>query len=226
MGRAKSYRYKGGSSYSFNKYDKYDKYDKDFVLVDFETPSVPTATDSSTGDVKGLIDFAPGDAFSQKGFVIESFVGGANAAEAEDEILYNNTAESPFSRSAIAALDTFGFTGKGGQPNQGLAPNFFTGDLEVIYFEKDKWDEPAEREDFRFKGVYAAGIALTGNSALADVTLTFTGYRDGDKEFEFTKTVASGGFIKSDYRGKIDRLVISDGAPLKDFVIDNFMAEV
>jgi hypothetical protein len=221
MGRAKAYRYKGGSSYSFNKYDKYDK---DFVLVDFETPSVPTATDSSTGDVKGLIDFAPGDAFSQKGFVIESFVGGANAAEAEDEILYNNTATASLIPSAIAALDTFGFTGKGGQPNQGLAPNFFAGDLEVIYFEQDKWDEPAEREDFRFKGVYAAGIGIS--SALAEVTLTFTGYRDGDKEFEFTKTVASGGFIKSDYRDKIDRLVICDNDANKDFVIDNFMAEV
>jgi hypothetical protein len=213
MGRSKSYLYKGGSSYGFNKYDKYDKYDKDFVLVDFETPSAGTS---------GFIDFTPGNDFSQNGFVIESFVGGADASEQEDEILYNNTAN--IRQSAIDSLNTFGFTGKNGQPNQGLTPNFFSGDLEVIYFEKDKWNKPAEREDFRFKGVYAAGNGL--NNVLAEVTLTFTGYRDGEKEFEFTKTAASGGFIKSMYDDKIDRLVIRDQSNLTDFTIDNFMAEV
>ncbi len=215
MGRAKAYRYKGGSSYSFNKYDK------DFVLVDFETPSVPTAS---------FIDFEPGDNFSQKGFEFESFINGVDASvspvqDAGDEILYNNTSTG-LNTSAIAALNKFGFTGKNGQPNQSLAPNFFGSDLEVTYFEKDKWNEPAERENFRFKGLFASAYDLW--NALDNVTLTFTGYRDGDKEFEFTKTVASGGFIKSNYRDKIDRLVITDGinGGDKDFVIDNFMAEV
>lgn len=98
----------------------------------------------------------------------------------------------------------------------------------MTYFEKDKWDEPAEQEDFRFKGLFASGIdgSYGATDALATVTLTFIGYREGDKEFEFTKTIASGGFIKSDYRDKIDRLVIKDGDANNDFAIDNFMAEV
>ena len=212
MGRAKSYRYQGGSSYSFNKYDK------DFVLVDFETPTVPASS---------FIDFQPGDNFSQKGFEFESFIDGVDASDvpnALDEILFNKNSIGIIP-SAIAALETFDITGKNGQDNQGLCPNFFWSDLEVIYFEQDKWDEPAEREDFRFKGLYAAGYGI-GSDALSTVTLTFIGYRDGEKEFEFTKTVASGGFIKSNYRDKIDRLFITDNNNDTDFVIDNFMAEV
>jgi hypothetical protein len=210
MGHKQNHSYKGYSSY---------KQDEDFVLVDFETPSVP-----DSGDTVGFIDFLPGANFSQKGFEIQSFINGSDASEEQDEILYNKNAAGSLISSAIAALEAFDITGKYGQDNQGLAPNFFTGDLEVIYFEKDKWNEPKEREDFRFKGLFASGIGAT--EALANVTLTFIGYRDGDKEFEFTKTVESGGFIKSDYRDKIDRLVITDGDPLNDFVIDNFMAEV
>ena len=187
-------------------------------MVDFETPTVP---------VSGFIDFQPGDSFSQKGFEFESFINGVDASDspvqdARNEILYNNTAN--IRPSAIDSLNTFGFTGKNGQPNQGLTPNFFSADLEVIYFEQDKWNKPAEREHFCFKGVYAAGNGL--NNVLAEVTLTFTGYRDGEKEFEFTKTVASGGFFKSDYSDKINRLVICDNDPLTDFTIDNFIAKV
>ena len=111
MGRAKSYRYKGGSSYSFNKYDK------DFVLVDFETPTVPAS---------GFIDFQPGNNFSQKGFEFESFILGVDASFspeplAKDEILYNKNA-STLIDSAIAALEEFDITGKYSQDNQGLAP--------------------------------------------------------------------------------------------------------
>jgi hypothetical protein len=165
MGRQKSRSHKDYSSY---------KQDEDFVLVDFETPSVPDS---------GFIDFLPGANFSQKGFEIQSFIDGSDASEEEDEILYNKNAADYLIPSAIAALEAFDITGKYGQDNQGLASNFFTGDLEVIYFEKDKWDEPKEREDFRFKGLFASGIDgdLGAEEALANVTLTFIGYRKSAK---------------------------------------------
>jgi hypothetical protein len=198
-------RYQGGNESGWHGYAQGGnsqgyKIDQDFVLVDFEVPRV-TET--------GFIDFLPNDNFSQ------------------DELLYNQNAQVPDASSpAIGALQAFGSIGKHGQDNQGLSPNYFAADLEVIYFEQGNWGEPLEREDFRFKGLYAAGFDIPEGTVLKDVTLRFIGYRNGDKEFEFTKTVASGSFIKSDYRVKIDRLVITDDSLKNDFVIDNFMAEI
>lgn len=219
-------RYQGGNESGWHGYAQGGnsqgyKIDQDFVLVDFEVPRV-TET--------GFIDFLPNDNFSQNGFEFESFIDGVDASDfpdAKDELLYNQNAQFPDASSpAIKALQAFGSIGKHGQDNQGLSPNYFAADLEVIYFQQGNWGEPLEREDFRFKGLYAAGFDIPEGTVLKDVTLRFIGYRNGDKEFEFTKTVASGSFIKSDYRVKIDRLVITDDSLENDFVIDNFMAEI
>ncbi len=201
------------------------KKDDDYVLVDFESPSV-------VNEPGKFIDFAPGAAFSQGGFKFQAVKEDFSLTpevEEKDELLISSDSEVGFTGSGIVqseidAIEKLSFLGNGKQPNQGLAPHCFSPDLLVTYFEDEGYGKPAEREDFRFKGLYASGFTRT--DALDAFELTFIGFRDGKIVDQFTTMATSGGFIRSRIEGKIDALLIRDGSPDVDFVIDNVKFEV
>lgn len=185
-------------------YKKY-RYKEDYVVVDFEQADLGSAN-----------FFTVNPDYTEKGFVFSPDPAPGFIASADTQGLFGST---------VFALQSLAHLGNGSQPNQALTPVFFQpfpDDLVITYLEQDDWDEPAEQEDFKFKGCYVAGLEASAN-AITEFEITFTGLYEGKVVGEFTTLATSGGFVKSQIKSKIDTLIIGNDDPSIGFFVDNLV---